>query len=514
LRAWLRGFWRHAIGTLGEPMTVVHPRAAFAALVLTTAVAHAQVPDVEVDVEGETTATREDEHRPTNWKLIAIENTAFAAIGASWYWLNAPDQKVDWVLKWDAESWEKKLTTLDALRFDTNIYWTNAFGHTYQAVLGYQINRGNGLGFGGAVLANLLHTLAWEYVVEYREYPSINDMIINTVSGPAVGEPLWQIGRYYRSGPKSKANELAAAVFSPFDAIDDRISKRPWRNASERPFHRFRAWAGGATRDDSAKDMLGLGADLEVMSATRKNTGWNLTSPGTWSRITAEVHFNTFETQGGRFDSRTSIAGTQSRTQASETHEKQLFFGVGTGLTYESMNLGPKRDQLAAYHLVGPQLDANVRYDDLRLELQAAAYFDFGMVTSFSMANMTTPLDPTPPVSSPLVAHQYYFGLGGTTWARVLVDYRRLHTSLEANVHQLWSIDTHEQARGDVQAPRDLVDRRLYTRARIGYAPGPSWLLVEGTFDHSMRLGRIDSMPGMERSASAREVGGRLSVLW
>ncbi len=477
---------------------------------MTSAIARAQGPDLDVDVDGETTATREDEHKPTSWKLIAVENTAFLGIGASWYWLQAPDQKPDWVLEWDAESWKMKLTTLDAIRFDTNIFWTNAFGHTNQAVIGYQINRGNGLGFGGAVLANLLHTLAWEYFVEYREYPSINDMIVNTVSGPAVGEPLWQIGRYVRSGPKSLTREAVAAVFSPFDAIDDRIHGRRWRNRAERPWHRFRAWAGGATRDNSVKDIIDLGADLEVMSLTRENlTGWNRTSPGTWSRITAEVHFNNRETQGGRFDSRTSIGGAQFR-HTTEHSDENLFVGVGTGLTYESMNLGPKRDQLAAYHLVGPQFDANLRYDDLRVEVQAAAYFDFGMVTSFSMANMTEPLDPTPPLSSPLVAHQYYFGLGATAWTRLLVDYRRFHGSVEANLHELWSIDTREQARGDVEPPEDLVDRRIYTRTRLGFVPGPEWLMVEGTFDYSNRVGNIDSMPGTERRASAREVGGRL----
>lgn len=484
-------------------------------LLLATATARAQGPDLEVDIHGDSTATREDEHRPTSWSLIAIENTAFVAIGASWYWLQAPDQKPDWVLKWDAESWKMKLTTLDAIRFDTNIYWTNAFGHTQQAVVGYQINRGSGLGFGGAVLANLLHTLAWEYLVEYREYPSINDMIVNTVSGPAVGEPLWQLGRYYRTGTKSKANELIAAAFSPFDAIDNRIHKRPWRKSLERPNHRFRAWAGGATRDDSVKDMIDLGADLEVMSRTREGTGWNATSPGTWSRITAEVHFNTSETQGGRFDSRTSIVGSQFRTSTEDgDHEEELFIGMGTGLTYESMNLGPKRDQLAAYHLAGPQFDANLRFGDLRFQMQAAAYFDFGMVTSFAMADVTMPLDPTPPLSSPLVAHQYYFGLGGTTWARLLLDYRRWHLGLEGNVHQLWSIDVREQARGDVEPPRDLVDRRMYGRVRLGVQPGPEWLVVEGTFDVSHRLGSIGSMTGSERGAMAREVGGRLSVAW
>jgi hypothetical protein len=177
------------------------------------------------------------------------------------------------------------------------------------------------------------------------------------------------------------------------------------------------------------------------------------------------------------------------------------------------MNMGPERDQLAAYHLAGPQLAANLRFGDLRLEMQTAAYFDFGMVTSFSMA-MTDALDTTPPYSSPLVANKYYFGLGGTTWARFLLDYRRWHVGLEGNVHQLWSLDTREQARGDVEPPEDLVDRRIYGRARLGYVPGPEWLLVEGTFDYSHRLGSIDNMPGSERDESTRELGGRLSVLW
>jgi len=160
------------------------------------------------------------------YALVATETAVLMGLGAAWYWNDLELQRPDWVLKWDRESWKMKLTSFDAVRFDTNAFHINAFGHSSQAVLAYHAGRGNGLGLAGATALNTFYTFAWEYLIEFREYVSLNDLVINTISGPALGEPLWQIGDYFRSGKKTWYNEGFAAFVEKrrpnFDAHWDR----------------------------------------------------------------------------------------------------------------------------------------------------------------------------------------------------------------------------------------------------------------------------------------------------
>ncbi|MBS1119792.1 MAG: hypothetical protein H6Q90_2020 [Deltaproteobacteria bacterium] len=483
------------------------------AILAMTATSHAEPPpDQAAEHPAPSSEQHGDHEHEESYGLMAAENAAFLIGGTIWYWQTASAQKPDWALGWDRPSWKHKLTSLDSFRFDSNMLWTNSFGHTTQAAFAYQINRGNGLGFTGAVVGNTAFALVWEYVVEYREYPSINDLVINVVSGPAFGEPTWQIGRYFRTGPKTMTNELLAAAFSPFEGLDHRINHRAWRSMV-RPWHRFRVWGGaGATEfpSESRIDAI-LGADLEVMSSAIPGTrGWTRVAPGASSRITGLTRFGEAGNHGGRLHTRVSLAGYQQRAIDDEGLGRSVFVGVGTGMTYESSKLSNERDQLVAYHLIGPQFEVEVRTRDLVLGYQAAAYADFGLVDAFAMGKLPI-LDPSPPWDSPLVAHGYYFGLGGSVWNRLYVDRDRWRVDLETNAHHLWSIDSHQQDRGDVESPKDLVDTRIYGRLRLGYALAPNGPVAEGLLDFAVRRGTVGDL---ERHELERRFGAQLTLPW
>src|SRR5258705_5865054 len=85
-----------------------------------------------------TSANAEYEQRDQDGRraaLFAVEMGALLGLGAAWYWATADHQSVDWTYP----SWRSKLTSFDAVRFDTNPFATNAFGHTAQSVIGYAI---------------------------------------------------------------------------------------------------------------------------------------------------------------------------------------------------------------------------------------------------------------------------------------------------------------------------------------------------------------------------------------
>lgn len=448
--------------------------------------------------------TGDEDSDGTRYLLVAGETALVIGLGAAWYWNDIELQRPDWVLGWDTESWDTKLTSFDAVRFDSNAFHINAFGHAGQAVLHYHVGRGNGLGLAGATALNVATTVAWEYLVEFREYVSLNDLIVNSMAGPALGEPLWQIGDYFRSGPKTGFNEAFAAFFQPIDEIEHRVNGRKWRE-SARPWHRFRI-AGGTTTTDAETTAL-VDIDLEVASFDRSGARSGWTPAGGWSRLAGGVRF-TDGVAGGHLYSRTSYGGYQSRAVVEDGVGRTAFVGFGTGVTFESNDLGMETDQLAAYHLLGPQFDLHLRTKELDVRFQSAAYGDLGLVHAYALGTMP-PIDPEPPFESPLTGHGYYYGLGATAWTRLLVEWRGWHADVEAHAHQLFSIDGRNNGRGEPEPPKDLEDGRIYGQVQLGYSVIPRRLSIDGVIDYEARRG---TALGMTRESDLQRYGVLLSL--
>src|SRR5688572_27583292 len=119
-----------------------------------------------------------------------LETTLALGLNVAWYWWDADFNSPDWDLRWDWESWKKKAITFEAVRLDANRFSTNAGSHTEGGTLIYLIGRGSGLGVTNSTLLALGEIVVWEYVGEFYEKPSINDMLNNPLGGLAVGEPF------------------------------------------------------------------------------------------------------------------------------------------------------------------------------------------------------------------------------------------------------------------------------------------------------------------------------------
>lgn len=465
-----------------------------------------KLPSTAIDIRKE-----EDSTRPSRFLLSAIEQAAVFGGIAGYYWATSDLQKADWDLDWSWDSWKQKLNG-EGIRFDTNPMHVNMFGHTTQAVLTYHTVRGNGFGFTGATLINIAHSVLWEYFVEFREYPSLNDMIVNSVSGPALGEPLWQIGDYFRSGKKTWYNEGLAAFFQPLDEIERKVNRRKWRE-SARPWHRFEISAGTIS-DESGTGGVG-DVDLEVISFDRSGARDGWTPAGGWSRLAGGLRFGDNGITGGHLYSRTSYGGYQSRAVYEDGIGRSMFLGFGTGITFESSDLGGDlegyNDMFAAYHLIGPQADLRLRTKNFYIRWQAAAYGDLNMVRSHALAGMP-PLDPEEQWSSPLTRPDgYYFGLGATAWTRLLVRSGILHADLEAHGHHVWSLDQKNADRGEPAPPHDLTDRRLFGQLKLG-VDLYSGISLDGVLDLAERRGGVEN-DMMTRESTEQRYGLQLTLL-
>jgi hypothetical protein len=89
----------------------------------------------------------------------------------------------------------ERLFTFEAWRFDTNLFRVN-WTHQLAGSLYYNFARANRLTWLESTLVTLCGALWWEFVTEWREVISINDLIFTTVGGYAGGEAFYQLGRF------------------------------------------------------------------------------------------------------------------------------------------------------------------------------------------------------------------------------------------------------------------------------------------------------------------------------
>jgi len=422
------------------------------------------------------------------------------ALPAWYYWHTWAEQKVDW----SRPSWKDKLT-LHAARFDTNGFFTNAIRHSFAGAGDYQIARSNGFGMLGSTLFAYLAGAVWEFLVEYYEDPSLNDLIMNGAAGLAIGEPFYQVGELWRGGELSPLDRMCTAAFSPFAATQDLWrSHRSWQR--RRVFREFAFTVGAVSHrldDGTAHHELAAGADVDVVRHAGfvrpgAHAGW--IAPGAWSRIAFGLRLADLgagaQPASITLRTRTTIAGTYAQDDGG----RGRLLAIGTAFTYRRARLAHEWDRVAIAHLPGPQLQLSSRGGETALRWDLAAHGDFGLIDAH-VFGPTSPLPPPPPYLSTLQARGYYNAAGVSIDSRLRADHGAWHADLELTGHRLWSLDfadrmqpvadisrTEATATPAIPAtPHGVSDLRVYGHAELGVRSG-LWG-VAATADAALRRG-------------------------
>jgi len=104
----------------------------------------------------------------------------------------------------------------------------NQWGHPYQAAPTSRPAAANGLSFWESAPLSAIGALTWEYLAE-RHKPSLNDLIVTTFGGIALGEMFhrsaWLIRDTTDTGKSRLTREIIAAVFDPITGINRFIDR-------------------------------------------------------------------------------------------------------------------------------------------------------------------------------------------------------------------------------------------------------------------------------------------------
>ncbi len=425
-----------------------------------------------------------DERHP--WIALGELGVALA-IPAAYYASTKEHQAVDFDLGNDWESWKTKLFSTEKLKFDTNPFHINALRHPIQGVVDYHIVRTNGFSSTAAMLVTVVKGLLWEYVIEYREDPSINDIIFNPAAAMAVGEPMYQIGQLWRGSRITLRDRVRTAVFSPFDAFHDthRRSKRWFRPSVWRTID-LAAGANERVVQTRWISELGASADIDLVTNRAYAEGGaydGFTRTGEWSRLRISARV------GQGRDGNVELTGTQLRSRTSwfgrytqDEDGNGRFLGIGTAFTYRNDWLGTEKDRIAIGHLVGIQLQLSRRRPEYELRWEIAGYLDFALVQSL-VFNRQRPFPRPPPYYSSLQSDGYIDAFGTSLATRLRFDSGPWHLDLEIDgnvMHQVAYHDRDPDGTGSnvVLPPGTLVtatgidEQRGLWRAQVTYRPG------------------------------------------
>lgn len=112
---------------------------------------------------------------------------------------------------------------LSHYRFDTNSFSTNQIAHPYHGSLFFNAARSNGFSFWGSAGFTVAGSFMWECCLE-REPQSINDLLMTTLGGLAVGETSHRLAAFIfrpeAEGVERFARGIASFVIDPLGGFN------------------------------------------------------------------------------------------------------------------------------------------------------------------------------------------------------------------------------------------------------------------------------------------------------
>jgi hypothetical protein len=463
-----------------------------------------------------------DDARPVHIGRAVFLTAGILAGASIWYWRDLEFNSRDWDLRWDGDSWKRK-ATLQSLRFDQNLFHTNAVSHGRAGVAHYHVARGNGFGLGTSLAVTAGTSVFWEAVVEFKEQPSLNDLVVNTTTGLSVGEPFYQLGEFFMRSRPTLLNRGLAVVLSPVGSVNDLIDRR--RRTPEavdalgftrEVAHRFQL---AASYDVSTYDESTERHETSLSAATELVTlpGYGLAgrfnryiTPASWTSIAAQLELDKRGISGGALLTRLALFGHYSqnfRQTPNGIAGTGALLGLGSAFHYEDRGRPGADDYSAVMNIAGPIFEFVARTHGIRVRLSGELYGDFAMVKSLAFegrlppmtGNVFHPRDYGGRIPGVLGARGYYYALGVTAGTRLEVEGYGWDLGADLRSDHFDSISGFDRFQEQLVDEYELVDQRTVARSWIGLRP---WILGPRVFaavEWRRRRGKAEGVVGEYR---------------
>jgi hypothetical protein len=482
---------------------------------------HASSAHAEQAVPVDQNPRRSRSEAEPHYLRAALELSGLLVLGSLQYG-SVSSNVDDWDLGYDWESFRKKLTG-EAVRFDTNRFDTNVLSHPAAGTLYYIAARGNHLSILESSLMTAAASTLWEYVGEFKEMASVNDLIITPVSGIAIGESFTQVGIFFQRSKPTLVTKVLAAVFAPSQVIHDGIDgTAPSRAEDLDRFglprdtpHRFELIAGVGRPDGGSRYESGAVTDvgsgprdpsetdlyfalrmkvLNVPGGDQRDSGATWLSDGNAAWIRAEGAASSAGIHDLQLDAISAPVGYYMHSLA-VPKEHRLFVGTTVGFDYALHRYasagGVFDDRISGVHAAGITLEfegplgrgGRIR-SGLMLKPEFAAVQSLALPKYLAMGN-------APAAISTVAREQsYYFALGAGTAPTLELSWGPIAVGAEARLDWYTGIQGLDRHQEDIHNPVSLRDQRTLGRAWLAYEP-VNGVVVQLIGERRLRSGSV-----------------------
>jgi hypothetical protein len=336
-----------------------------------------------------------ESRRPTRYGRTAIELAGVLAVGTSYYWIVSDPNKQDW----DYINLKDRSLHVE-VKFDNNMFRTNFLLHPLAGTMSYWLARANGLDVYRSSAASFLSSAAFEFVLEWLEKPSINDLVATPLGGIAAGEFFFHLGDYLNSafGRDNTVQRVLAysvgapqGIHSAMEGTDAPLGARDNLGYSTAYWHRFSVGYGLA---DVSNDRGIHGTLHDLLFDAKLVAMPGFLRPGRFSLNFSQGNFTEARLRtsltGGRLTDvdlwfgsdlvghyRQDYSGTPERLVGSAA-----MLAASVDMRYLDRWLLNRRDQLAIFHFLGPSAKVWFASNGFLAKAEGRLHLDFAGIAS------------------------------------------------------------------------------------------------------------------------------------
>jgi len=467
--------------------------------------------------DGRPQAAPAEEGMPKKWRRGLVQLGLVAAYSTYRYWKDYHEWIEDWQYELTFADQYKRFLTTEAIRFDSNAYVTN-WTHVLGGVLYYEVARANYLTWGESLLASFASSGFYEYVSEWREVISVNDMFLTTFGAFSVGEPFFQLADWFDHQESFIFRVLG--FLNPINKLNHRLDRTNPASRSYAPpgWKSFALSAGWWRSAETGRPALSAGMlTLDTQIVRTPEYG----KPGTVRKVLrdtslAELSFGITlrerrpgeeHLRGGLSEEVDLYARAVGLSWFRQTLDElgrgqSLSIGLGSALTYlrkrptlydarsVQVRLDPLpetptdfRDKMTVTHLFGPVVDWTLFGRGLKVRAVADAYLDFALMHAFAF-NSYSAVRPIEGLMTTVSYYAYHYAYGASASGRVDVDWGDLWVRGLVSAHAWDSWEGLDRFEDEITNDANIVDTRtrflLQAGWRFGSAPLRAFAGIEG----------------------------------
>ncbi len=481
----------------------------------------------------ESFASESPRHR--QYLRTAVQVTSLLGFGLFIYYRNIASMKEDHDYTSFWSTFGKKIRG-EAAKEDDNNTGANV-GHAFAGWLYFGAARNNGLNFIESTLVTVAASAAWEYVLEYKEIMSINDMIFTSWTGAVIGEVFYQMARALQNKSSSFPSRIMAGALNPMGVVNDKWNS--WMGYESR-----RVRVGDLDTTQWSKFELSVVGGVQTFDKESKSKAFGLSfkgevvnipgygKPGEDIRLVletpiAEMELETtrgpFGTEDFKLVAQAVLAAYYNKNiqgEGSNLNGYEFLIGLSSGFEWDQKRAGllsfeesqsPGKDFWARGHILGTTVRAVGYYHGLRFELEMKVHGDYVMVSSYALEQFEATRGNRDGLLSVMKKRGYYYGTGWSRQLRAQVGYKGWTAGVKYRDSRVQGsgfahrYDDHKTTQ--FRQEDGVQEATLFIRKALG----KSWA-VELAYIEVKRDGSIS--PGFKRVTKEKRVQTRLSYIW